>query len=81
MNSLVSIITPSFKSQRFIAQTIQSVLNQTYQNWEMIIVDDVSPDNSNETIKEYCKKDSRIKLIKLEKGFNKTNNKSYLCNL
>ena len=66
MNDLVSIITPSYKSERFISQTIESVLAQTYQNWEMIIVDDVSPDDSNEIIEEYCKKDSRIKLIKLE---------------
>jgi glycosyltransferase involved in cell wall biosynthesis len=69
MNSeLVSIITPSYKSERFISQTIESVLAQTYQDWEMIIVDDVSPDNSNEIIEEYCKKDSRIKLIKLEQN-------------
>jgi teichuronic acid biosynthesis glycosyltransferase TuaG len=68
MNDLISIITPSYKSKRFISQTIDSVLAQIYQNWEMIIVDDVSPDNSNEIIKEYCKKDSRIKLIKLEKN-------------
>jgi glycosyltransferase involved in cell wall biosynthesis len=66
MNNLVSIITPSYKSENFIAQTIDSVLAQTYQNWEMIIVDDVSPDNSNEIIENYCQKDSRIKLIKLE---------------
>lgn len=64
----VSIITPSYKSERFISQTIDSVLSQTYQNWEMIIVDDVSPDDSNIIIEEYCKKDNRIKLIKLEKN-------------
>jgi glycosyltransferase involved in cell wall biosynthesis len=67
-NNLVSIITPSYNSSRFISQTIESVLNQTYENWEMIIVDDVSPDNSNAIIEEYIKKDSRIKLIKLEKN-------------
>lgn len=63
---MVSIITPSFKSERFISQTIETVLAQTYQDWELIIVDDVSPDNSNEIIDEYCKKDIRIKLIKLQ---------------
>jgi len=68
MINLVSIITPSYNSLRFISQTIESVLSQTYKNWEMIIVDDVSPDNSNEIIEEYIKKDSRIKLIKLEKN-------------
>jgi len=68
MNSLVSIITPSYNSSRFISQTVESVLSQTYKNWEMIIVDDLSPDNSNEIIEEYIKKDSQIKLIKLEKN-------------
>ena len=64
----VSIITPSYNSEKYISKTIDSVLSQTYQNWEMIVVDDVSLDNSNEIIEEYCKKDSRIKLIKLEKN-------------
>lgn len=65
---LVSIVTPSYKSTKFISQTIESVLAQTYQNWEMMIVDDFSPDNSNEIIEKYCQKDSRIKLIKLKKN-------------
>lgn len=65
---LVSIITPSYKSKRFISQTIESVLAQTYKNWEMIIVDDCSPDNSNLSIEEYVKKDNRIKLIRLDKN-------------
>lgn len=68
LNKLVSIITPSYKSERFINKTIKSVLAQTYQNWEMIIVDDVSPDNSNDIIEKYIKKDNRIKLIILEKN-------------
>lgn len=67
-NNLISIITPSYNSEKFISKTIESVLSQTYTNWEMIIVDDCSPDNSNEIIEEYCKKDSRVKLIKLEKN-------------
>lgn len=65
---LVSIITPSYKSVKFISQTIESVIAQTYKDWEMIIVDDVSPDNSNEIIEEFCKIDNRIKLIRLEKN-------------
>jgi len=65
---LVSIITPSFNSAKFIKECIDSVLSQTYKNWEMIIVDDVSSDNSNEIIEEYIKKDNRIRLIKLEKN-------------
>jgi len=68
MSSLVSIITPSYNSEKFIKETIDSVISQTYQNWEMIIVDDVSPDKSNEIIDAFIKKDSRIKLIKLEEN-------------
>jgi len=68
VNELVSIITPSYKSAKFIAQTIESVMAQTYTHWEMIIVDDLSPDNSNEIIEKYSAKDSRIKLIRLEQN-------------
>ena len=68
MNNLVSIITPSYNSEKFIKETINSVISQTYKNWEMIIVDDVSSDNSCEIIELYSKKDNRIKLIKLEKN-------------
>ena len=65
---LVSIITPSYNSEKFISQTMESVLSQTYQNWEMIIVDDKSPDDSNIIIEKYIKQDKRIKLIKLNKN-------------
>ena len=65
-NNLVSIITPSYNSSKYISETILSVLNQTYEHWEMIIVDDASSDHSNEIINEYIKKDNRIKLIKLK---------------
>lgn len=65
---LVSIITPSYNSSKFIAKTIESVLAQTYENWEMIIIDDCSHDSTNEIIEEYIKKDSRVKLIKLERN-------------
>lgn len=68
MNNKVSIIMPSYNSQEFIAQSIESVLAQTYQNWELIIVDDCSLDNSNKTIEKYLNRDSRIKLIKLERN-------------
>lgn len=62
--SLVSIITPMYKGAAFVGETIQSVLSQTYQNWEMIIVDDCSPDDGA-GIREVEKfNDPRIKLIK-----------------
>jgi glycosyltransferase involved in cell wall biosynthesis len=44
--SLVSIIIPTFNSEKFILETIQSVQNQTYENWELILVDDCSSDNT-----------------------------------
>ena len=68
MNNLVSIITPSYNSKRFIKETIDSVLAQTYQDWEMIIVDDKSQDNSVEYIKNLIKDDHRIKLIELSEN-------------
>jgi len=67
-NNLVSIITPSYNSSKFIEETINSVLAQSYKNWEMIIVDDLSTDNSISVIKNYIKQDNRIKLIQLEKN-------------
>ncbi len=65
---LVSIITPSFNSAHFIEETIQSVQAQTYQNWEMVIVDDCSSDRSREIIENYASWDGRIRLIALEKN-------------
>lgn len=61
---LVSIITPSYNSARFIKQTIDSVLAQSYPHWEMLIVDDGSNDQSPSIIEEYSKQDERIRLIR-----------------
>ena len=66
MNNLVSIITPSFNSEKYISSAIESVIDQTYQNWEMIIVDDNSTDSSCDIVDKYVKKDRRIKLIKMD---------------
>lgn len=66
--SLVSIIIPSFNSEKFIAQTIQSVQSQTYKNWEMIIVDDCSSDKTASIIEEFVTIDDRIHLFQLEKN-------------
>ncbi len=65
MNALVSIITPSYNSAKFIAETIQSVQNQTYQNWEMIIVDDGSSDETEAIVLAILENDSRIQFYKL----------------
>lgn len=65
MEALVSIITPTYHAADFIAQTILSVQNQTYQNWEMIIVDDGSTDETVQIIKNFIENDARIQLHQL----------------
>ena len=66
MDKLVSIITPTYNCGKFIARTIDSVLAQTYQNWEMIIVDDCSKDDPKDVVEKYIENDSRIKYECLE---------------
>ena len=58
MNELVSIIMPSYNTANFIGETIKSVLEQTYKNWELLIVDDCSTDNTDEVVARY--NDERI---------------------
>lgn len=60
---LVSIITPCYNGAKYISETIESVLAQTYPDWEMIIIDDGSKDNSAEIVRAYMEKDSRIKFL------------------
>lgn len=62
MNDLVSIITPSYNTANFIAETINCVLNQTYKNFEMIIVDDCSTDNTDEIVMSFH--DDRLRYLK-----------------
>lgn len=62
--NLVSIIMPSFRVENIISYTIDSVINQTYKNWELLIADDCSPDNTQDIIINASQKDPRIKLIK-----------------
>lgn len=66
--ALTSIITPSYNSKSHITAAIESVIAQTYQNWEMIIVDDHSQDSTVEIIKKYQKNDARIKLFRLQEN-------------
>lgn len=63
---LVSVITPTYNYALFIKDTIKSVQAQTYTNWEMIIVDDCSIDNTTEIVSQYSKTDARIKYHRLE---------------
>ncbi|OLO42334.1 glycosyl transferase [Alkalihalophilus pseudofirmus] len=65
---LISVITPAYNSEKFIRETIESVLAQTYTNWEMIIVDDCSSDSTTEIIKQYEEQDERLTLIQLKEN-------------
>lgn len=63
--NLISIITPVYMCEDVVARTIESVLAQTYENWEMLLIDDCSPDDSAAIVLEYTKKDPRIHYEKL----------------
>lgn len=67
MNPIVSIITPCHNAGGLISHTIESVLAQTFPEWEMLIIDDCSSDNSAEIIKQYAEKDNRIFYLKTDK--------------
>lgn len=60
---LVSIITPAYNAARFIHAAVTSVINQTWKNWELIIVNDGSTDKTLEICQSFCNTDPRIKLI------------------
>ena len=69
MNSaLISIIVPCYNQAEFLDECLQSVLEQTYQNWECIIVNDGSPDNTEEVAKKWLDKDVRFKYLDKENG-------------
>lgn len=63
VDKLVSIIMPCHNGEKFIKNSIESVINQTYKNWELIIINDNSTDSSVDIIQSFAKKDSRIKMI------------------
>lgn len=68
MEDLISIITPTYNCADYISETIESVIKQTYKNWEMIIVDDCSTDNTKAIVENFSKIDSRIKYYCLEEN-------------
>jgi glycosyltransferase involved in cell wall biosynthesis len=68
MNQLVSIIIPCYNQAQFLPETLQSVLEQTYSNWECIIVNDGSPDDTDKVAKEWLVKDKRFKYIYKKNG-------------
>lgn len=77
-DELVSIIMPSYNSARFIGKTIESIIGQTYTNWELLITDDCSKDDTVRVVQGYVRQDSRIKLFRMETngGAGKARNES-----
>lgn len=67
-NELVSIIMPSYNSAKYIAESIESVVAQSFHNWELLITDDCSTDNTREIVEAYATHDPRIKLFILEQN-------------
>lgn len=65
---IISIIVPVYKVEKYLKRCIDTIINQTYKNLEIILVDDGSPDNSGNICDEYAKKDGRIKVIHKENG-------------
>ena len=61
---LVSIITPAYRAEDYISQTVSSVRSQSYSDWEMLIVDDCSPDRTYEVVEAFSRMDSRIRLMR-----------------
>lgn len=68
MNDLISIVLPVYNGEKYLEESIQSVINQTYRNWELIIVDDCSTDKTSDISKRYVELDSRIKYYKNEEN-------------
>ena len=77
----VSIIVPMYNAEKFIRKTIESVISQTYQNWEMLIINDVSTDNSLAIVSEFVKKDERIKIVNTEKNVGVVKGRNFLIEL
>ena len=65
---LVSVVIPTFNSENFVTEALNSVINQTYSNFEVILVDDASTDNTVDVISQYVKNDPRIILEQLREN-------------
>ena len=65
MQDLVSIIMPSYNSSKYIARSIESILSQTYQHWELLITDDNSNDETWEILQRYAAQDFRVHVFKM----------------
>ena len=69
LEPLVSVVIPLYNAQEYIAETIESVISQTFTNWELLVIDDCSTDNSVNFVKQFEGQDQRIKLIELSDNF------------
>ncbi|HEV2568123.1 glycosyltransferase family 2 protein [Sphingomonas sp.] len=67
-DGLVSIITPAYRAASVIGETIQSVLDQSYADWEMLIAEDCGPDHTRDVVRDWAARDPRIKLIEMERN-------------
>ena len=67
-NPIVSIIMPTYNVEKYLPAAIDSVLRQSYQDWELLVVDDGSTDNSKEIALEYAQKDDRISVLHKDNG-------------
>ena len=74
LKPLLTVLMPVYNAEKFLAESIGSILNQTYYNFELLILDDASTDNSLKIIKAHAKEDKRIKVL-----VNKTNQKQAKC--
>lgn len=73
-NPLISIIIPTFNREELLPQTLDSILSQDYQNWECVIVDDGSTDNSEQIVLDYVARDSRFRFFKRPEHLPKSGN-------
>ena len=70
---LVSVIMPNYNCEAYISESIESVLSQSYSNWELIVVDDCSSDNSAEVVKAFCDASPKIHLVELAENTGASN--------
>lgn len=73
----VDIIMPAYNAANTIAQSIQSIIDQTFTNWQLIIINDCSKDNTEEIVQRYCKLDNRIKYFKSAKNMGVSYSRNY----
>ena len=77
----VSVVMPNFNGANHIEESIQSIINQSYENWELVICDDGSTDNSWEIIEHLAKNDERISIYKNETNLGNPKNRNRLLSL